>query len=659
MTNKTPFRKILVANRGEIALRIMRTAHAMGFRTVAVFSDADREARHVEVAHEAVRLHGLLPADSYLDIERVVAAARASGADAIHPGYGFLAENERFALACRDAGLVFIGPSPEAIAAMGDKGRAKRLMVGAGVPCIPGYDGEEQDDATLATEAEKLGFPVMIKATGGGGGRGMRLVQGREEFADALRMARSEARSAFGNTGVILERAIQGPRHVELQILADRYGNAIHLGERDCSVQRRHQKVIEESPSPAVSPALRERMGAAAVAAARAIRYEGAGTLEFLLDPEGQFFFMEMNARLQVEHPVTEAVTGLDLVELQLRVAAGEPLPIEQKDVTFTGHAIECRLCAESPEERFMPQSGTLSLWEMPTGVRVEHALESGVEISPWYDSMMAKLVSHGSSRDEARRKLASALGDAVALGPKTNQTFLARCLDHPEFAAGRATTAFVQRHRDELLRRDPEASARARTLATVLLYATASSAELRPGHPGIALHWPIAFCFDVDHEPCVATLVDEGHGRCGVTIADRTERVELLELSSNRARFSFGDILERAVFAHRGAELLVQHRGVVYRVHDRTHAPATRRPDAGGDGKIRASMTGRVVAVHVSVGDSVAAGQAVLTLEAMKMEHAHVAPIAGIVVELHAVLGEQVSAYGLVAEIATPAAAG
>src|SRR6267378_3181609 len=344
---RTPFHKRLIANRGEIALRIMRTARCLGYGVVAVYSDADRDALHVREADQAVRIGEALPAQSYLRIDAIVAAAKASGASAVHPGYGFLAENEEVAQACREAGLVFIGPSPEAIRAMGNKAGAKAIMQKAGVPCVPGHQGADQSDAVMLAEAKKIGFPVMIKAVAGGGGRGMRLVSDAAAFADALRSARSEAQGAFGDAGVILERAIADPRHIEIQVFGDAFGNAIHLGERDCSVQRRHQKLIEEAPSPKVTAELRARMGAVAVAAVKSIGYEGAGTLEFLLDQSGEFYFMEMNTRLQVEHPVTEAITGLDLVELQLRVASGEPLGLRQEDITFSGHAIEVRLCSE------------------------------------------------------------------------------------------------------------------------------------------------------------------------------------------------------------------------------------------------------------------------------------------------------------------------
>ena len=407
----------------------MRTARRLGYGVVAVYSDADRDALHVREADQAVRIGEALPSQSYLRIEAIIAAAKASGADAVHPGYGFLAENEDFAQACRDAGLVFIGPSPEAIKAMGNKAGAKDIMQAAGVPCVPGYQGADQSDAVMLAEARKIGFPVMIKAVAGGGGRGMRLVADAAAFPDALRSARSEAQGAFGDPTVILERAIVDPRHIEIQVFGDRHGNAIHLGERDCSVQRRHQKLIEEAPSPAVSPELRARMGAVAVAAVKSIGYEGAGTLEFLLDADGEFYFMEMNTRLQVEHPVTEAITGLDLVELQLRVAGGEPLGLKQEDVKFSGHAIEVRLCSEDAGHDFMPQSGRMALWQMPGDIRVEHALQSGSEIPPFYDSMIAKLISHGATRDEARRQLICGLEQTAAFGVTTNQAFLIACL--------------------------------------------------------------------------------------------------------------------------------------------------------------------------------------------------------------------------------------
>ena len=659
MATTTPFRKILIANRGEIALRVIRTARAMGYRTVAVFSSADRNARHVREADQAVHIGEALPAQSYLNIAAIIEAAAISGADAVHPGYGFLAENASFASACRAAGLVFIGPSPEAIAAMGDKAGAKQLMSAVGISCIPGYQGADQSEATLQAAADAIGYPLMIKATAGGGGRGMRLVAGAGEFLPALRSAKSEAQGAFGNAEVIVERAIVDPRHIEIQILADRHGQAIHLGERDCSVQRRHQKIVEEAPSPAVGAALRERMGAAAVAAVKAIRYEGAGTVEFLLDASGEFHFMEMNTRLQVEHPVTEAITGLDLVELQLRIASGEPLPLTQDDVRLNGHAIEVRLCAEDVARGFMPQSGTMTLWEMPDRIRVDHALESGGEISPYYDSMIAKLIGHGASREEARRKLLTALEDATALGVRTNQKFLVSCLEHPVFAVGEASTAFIDRHGEELVQGDSEVDSRAHALGAALLYATAGNFAPGRGTSSIAHRLPIAFRFDSDAGECLASLLNLGNNRYSIEIGERVFALRLIDLDVNRARFACDGLLESAVFVRADGELLLQYRGNAYRIQDRTHVTQSLQGDIGGDGRIRASMTGRVVAVHVAVGDEVKAGQPVMTLEAMKMEHVHAAPIAGRVKSLNAAMGDQVAAYRIVAEIESGETAG
>ncbi|SEB08621.1 acetyl-CoA carboxylase biotin carboxylase subunit [Variovorax sp. YR216] len=648
----TPFHKILIANRGEIALRVIRSARALGYRTVAVYSTADAGARHVQEADQAVCIGEPLPAQSYLRIPAIIEAAKLTGADAVHPGYGFLAENEDFAQACKDAGLVFIGPSAEAIVSMGNKAGAKSLMQAADVPCIPGYQGEDQSEERLAQEAARIGFPVMIKATAGGGGRGMRLVPTAKEFADLLRSARSEAQSAFGDPEVILERAIVEPRHIEIQIFADRYGNAIHLGERDCSVQRRHQKVVEEAPSPAVDAELRARMGATAVAAVKAIRYEGAGTLEFLLDREGNFYFMEMNTRLQVEHPVTEAITGLDLVELQLRVAAGEPLPLSQEDVRLSGHAIEVRLCAEDADKGFMPQSGTVALWKMPAQLRVEDALHSGGEVPPFYDSMIAKLISHGRTRDEARRKLASGLEDAVALGVTTNQAFLRSCLLHPVFAAGGATTAFIGQHQDALLAPDPATRERAIALAAVLLHETANGR--RHGPPGRRMphKLPISLRFDLGGVTHNASLVLGSHRHFEVAEGGRTFVIEIAALTDDSARFVCDGVLESAAWHRDGATLLMQYRGLSLRVEDKTRAASARQGESGGDGKLRASMNGRVVAVLAEVGQIVQAGQPIVTLEAMKMEHVHTAPLRGKLTAVHVATGEQVAASRVVAEI-------
>ena len=649
---RTPFFKILVANRGEIALRIMRTARRLGYGVVAVYSDADRDARHVREADQAVRLGEALPAQSYLRIDAIIAAAKASGAGAIHPGYGFLAENADFAQACRDAGLVFVGPSPEAIRAMGNKAGAKDIMQKAGVPCVPGYQGADQSDKIMLTEAKKIGFPVMIKAVAGGGGRGMRLVADAAAFPDALRSARSEAQGAFGDASVILERAIVDPRHIEIQVFGDRYGNAVHLGERDCSVQRRHQKLIEEAPSPKVTRRLRARMGDVAVAAVKQLRYEGAGTLEFLLDPSGEFYFMEMNTRLQVEHPVTEAVTGLDLVELQLRVASGEPLGLVQEDIKFSGHAIEVRLCSEDTDHDFMPQSGKMALWQMPEGVRVEHALQSGSEIPPFYDSMMAKIISHGADRNEARARLICGLEQTAAFGVTTNQGFLISCLRHPGFAKGEATTSFIGQYRDELLAPRPNEKAKT-ALAALLLYVTNPHAPPWRSGRSLAATFPLTMRIDLGHG---AQEVDIVRGRDGsyVAVTDGSElRFEIDELGSDTIRLRTDGMMESARFLRDGDRLFVLHRGATIAVRDLTLAAPVSAAAAGGDGKVRAAMNGRVVAVLVKPGEQVAAGQPVMTLEAMKMEHVHTAGVAGTVSSIDVAEGEQVTTGRIVVEIA------
>jgi geranyl-CoA carboxylase alpha subunit len=648
----TPFFRVLVANRGEIALRVMRTARRLGYGVVAVYSDADRDALHVREADQAVRIGEALPAQSYLKIDAIIAAARASGATAVHPGYGFLAENEDFALACRDAGLVFIGPSPEAIRAMGNKAGAKDIMQKAGVPIVPGYQGADQSDAVMLAEAAKIGFPVMIKAVAGGGGRGMRLVADAAAFPDALRSARSEAQGAFGDPTVILERAIVDPRHIEIQVFGDRYGNAIHLGERDCSVQRRHQKLIEEAPSPKVTPELRARMGAVAVSAVKSIGYEGAGTLEFLLDPSGEFYFMEMNTRLQVEHPVTEAVTGLDLVELQLRIAAGEPLALKQEDVKFSGHAIEVRLCSEDAGHDFMPQSGRMALWQMPDGIRVEHALQSGSEIPPFYDSMIAKIISHGVDRNEARGRLICGLEQTAAFGVTTNQGFLISCLRHPVFAKGEATTAFIGNHRDELLapRADEKAEA---ALAALLLYVTNSHAPPWRGGRSLAATFPLTMRIDLGHGVLEVDIVRNRDGSYVASLEGGERRFEIDELGRDTVRFRTDGMMESARFLRDCDRLHILHRGFTIAVRDLTLAAPESAAAAGGDGKVRAAMNGRVVALLVKPGEQVVFGQPVMTLEAMKMEHVHTAGVAGTVSSIDVAEGEQVTTGKIVVEIA------
>jgi len=583
------FGKILVANRGEIAWRVMRTAKAMGYRTVAVYSDADKDAPHVTFADEAVRIGPPPVGESYLSIDRILEAAHESGADAVHPGYGFLSENEAFAAACANAGLTFIGPPPAAIAAMGNKAAAKRRMIDSGVPCVPGYQGADQSDANLETEARKIGLPVMVKAAAGGGGRGMRLVEHDGDLIEAIRTARTEAESAFGSGELILEKAVVDARHVEIQVFADNHGNVIHLGERDCSVQRRHQKVIEEAPSPAVDAGLRARMGAAAVAAARAIGYRGAGTVEFLLGADGEFYFLEMNTRLQVEHPVTEAITGLDLVEWQLRVARGESLPLTQEQVRLTGHAIEVRLYAEDAYAGFLPQTGRIDLWRPASGpgVRIDHGMKDGLAISPYYDPMIAKVIGSGATREEARRRLIEALRDTLVLGPTTNRHFLIRLLEHPEFAAGKATTAFLGKHTFPA----PEVTDAHWTLAASLLWQRSAAR-----YPAPLRGWR-----NSNPEPTPFRLA----------VGDKERTLQIAEVPSSSSAPHVID----------GNDIVVDLDAFTVRFQDRTYMPPASAA-AGSDGRLRAPMDGRIVAIKVAAGDRVVRGQTLVVLEAMKIQH-------------------------------------
>ncbi|HEY8568819.1 acetyl-CoA carboxylase biotin carboxylase subunit, partial [Microbulbifer sp.] len=478
---------LLVANRGEIALRIMRTARQEGYRTVAIYSDADRDAAHVAGADMAVPIGGNTPQESYLDIGKILDAVERTGADCIHPGYGFLSENAQFARACEEAGLCFIGPSADVIELMGNKRQAKNFALAAGLPCIPGYEGS-QEAAELQRQAERIGYPVMLKAAAGGGGRGMRVVHSGSDFSAQLTSARKEAISAFGNDEIILEKALSEVRHIEIQVFADKQGNCIHLGERDCSIQRRHQKIVEEAPSPILTPALRQAMGEAAVTLAQACGYANAGTVEFLLDREGQFYFLEMNTRLQVEHGVTELITGTDLVAWQLAVARGESLPLGQNDIALNGHAIEVRLYAEDPERDFLPQSGKVLLWEdsfagekamasTPPAIRFDHALATGVTISPYYDPMLGKLMAWGKDRNEARRRLSHALRALKLLGPQNNRAFLQQIIDHPVFAAGNAHTGFLEQQFSADVA-GGESATQAHALACALLHHAGISAR-------------------------------------------------------------------------------------------------------------------------------------------------------------------------------------
>ncbi|SOY79479.1 Acetyl-/propionyl-coenzyme A carboxylase alpha chain (Includes: Biotin carboxylase; Biotin carboxyl carrier protein) [Cupriavidus taiwanensis] len=651
-----PFHTLLVANRGEIAVRIMRTARRLGLATVAVYSEADRHSPHVSFADRAVCIGAAAPRDSYLNIPAIIEAARASGADAIHPGYGFLAENAGFAEAVAEAGLVFVGPPAGAIRAMGNKAEAKRLMLAADMPCVPGYQGAAQDDATLLAEAGTIGFPLMVKAAAGGGGRGMRLVREAAALPIALASARSEAAAAFGSDELILERAVIAPRHVEIQVFADTQGQVIHLGERDCSVQRRHQKVIEEAPSPAVSPALRARMGAAAVRAARSIGYVGAGTMEFLLDADGNFYFMEMNTRLQVEHAVTEAITGFDLVEWQLRVAAGEPLPVTQDQVKLDGHAIEVRLTAEDVPAGFLPQGGPLLRWRPPAAgrdVRVDHALEEGGTIPTHYDSMVAKLVAHGADREQARRKLLRAVEDCALLGVPSNQGFLADCLAHPAFAGNDVHTGFVDAHMQGALQAPlppPHVMASAAMAASGLLGDSGKPATLARAAASVVLYaagtaWEATLRVAVDGWQVMLRQRDDDQEAVACML-----RVLRADGDSGTALVECDGVAHPLVFAgdKQTLHLFQAGRAWPFPLHD----PRRRRDAGEADGVLQAPLTARIVAVHVGEGERVEAGQPLVVLEAMKMEHTIAAPFAGVVAELAARAGGQASAGSLLARV-------
>jgi geranyl-CoA carboxylase alpha subunit len=650
------FNKILIANRGEIAVRILRTVKRLGLRSVAVYSDADRDAPHAQMADEAVHLGESTPSASYLSIERLLAAARATKADALHPGYGFLSENAALARACGENGITFIGPLPESIGLMGDKAAAKRRMIEAGVPCIPGYQGEIQDDATLIREAAAIGFPIMVKAAAGGGGRGLRRVDDAKQLPEALRAARSEARHAFGADELILERALAGPRHVEIQVFADRHGNAIHLGERDCSIQRRHQKVIEESPSPAVTPDLRARMGEAAIAAARAVDYHGAGTIEFLLDRDGHFYFLERNTRLQVEHPVTELVTGQDLVEWQIKIAAGDRLPLTQDAVRLHGHAVEARLYAEDPAQQFLPQAGHVLLWEPPAGdgVRVDHGLRSGLEITPYYDPMIAKIVAFGEARDEARRRLIDALEHCAVLGVPTNRTFLIDCLEHEEFADGTATTAFIDTHfsAERLARKAPDDETLA--VAAVLLYRRDA-----PDVPALLADWrstgpaPVPLLLDDGDKRSRVEVTALGNRQYEVTLPDGRRGITILETRDNgHLRYELDEHESEAHFAFDREVLHLAAGRVTARIEDRMLSSATAASESAADGRVLSAMNGTVTAIHVRAGDQVTRGQPLIVLEAMKMEHVIAAPIDGKVANVAVAVGKPVANRQLLIEL-------
>src|SRR3954469_10756341 len=641
------FDKILIANRGEIACRVIRTCRRLAIRTVAVHSSVDAHALHVEMADEAYVIGGPRPVDSYLRGDRIIEVARGCGAQAIHPGYGFLSENEDFARAVEAAGLVFIGPTPEAIEKMGLKDRAKAIMEKAGVPVVPGYHGESQDEALLAAKAQMIGYPLLIKAVAGGGGKGMRLVTRDDEFAPQLAAARREAKNAFGDDAVLLERFVQGPHHIEFQVFGDTHGHYVHLFERECSIQRRHQKVLEETPSPFIDEAMREQMGQAAVAAARAIGYRGAGTIEFIVGADRRFYFMEMNTRLQVEHPVTEMITGEDLVEWQFRRASGEELPLRQNEILTGGHSIEVRLCAENPANDFLPETGRIAVMASPQNphipegeedIRLETGVRAGDEVSVFYDPMIAKLVVWGDDRMEAARRMQDALQRPAILGVKTNLAFLERVLRHPAFLEGDTDTGFIERHREDLLPARTVVPIEALVAAAARIFldeqAAIASAAPSPWNDtgGWRLNQPALRRMEFAHGEdrlVLEAVMRPGHAE--ITYQGLAHRVALGPREGDRLQIALDDETYFARVYRNGDHVEAvtpQGRYALALVDPFHYEPADALPDA----RLTALMPGRVVKVMAKAGDAVKKGQALLILEAMKMEHTIVSPREGVI---------------------------
>ncbi|NUG22230.1 acetyl/propionyl/methylcrotonyl-CoA carboxylase subunit alpha [Acinetobacter lactucae] len=633
------FSKLLVANRGEIAVRVMQTAKAKGYQTVAVYSDADRNARHVQEADEAVYIGASKVSESYLSITKIIDACKKTGADAVHPGYGFLSENTDFAQACIDNQITFIGPTASAIELMGSKRLSKIAMIEAGVPCVPGYEGDRQDLEYLAIQAEQIGFPIMVKASAGGGGRGMRLVQQSSELVEALQTARSEAENAFGSGELILEKAVIAPRHVEIQVFGDTHGNYVYLFERDCSIQRRHQKVVEEAPCPVMTPELRQQMGEAAVAAAKACAYFGAGTVEFLLDASGAFYFLEMNTRLQVEHPVTELITGLDLVEWQLRVANGEQLPLQQHELTLTGHAIEVRLYAEDPRQDFLPQTGQVLRWQPATlpNVRIDHGMLAADEVSPFYDPMVAKVIAYGKTREDAIRLLARAVNDCVLLGVNSNKQFLVNLLRHPIVVAGDTNTAFIQQY----FQNDVSLHKQVLTLETLAIAAAlfSQSSSTVVWQTGLGVPLPLKLKYD---DQQIQLQLSSVNNTFTVQLCDQSVCLEVLERTAEQLIYLIDGVRRRVQYVLEGDQLYLDQDNGNIAISNVTYA-APETADVAGDGKIRAPMDGAVVNILVNKGDQVVKGQTLLVLEAMKIQQQIKSDVDGVVDDVLGQRGQQV----------------
>ena len=644
------FDSVLIANRGEIACRIIRSAKSLGYGTVAVCSDADKDSAHTRAADIALAIGPAPAAQSYLNIPVIIDAALKTGAGAVHPGYGFLAENADFAQACADAGLVFIGPSPQAIRVMGDKAEAKRRMIDAGVPCVPGYNDPDQSDETLLAAATDIGVPLLVKASAGGGGKGMRFVEDLADIPAAIEAARREALSAFGNDTLIIERAIRNARHIEIQVFADSHGNVVHLGERDCSIQRRHQKVLEEAPAPNFPAELREAMGSAAVLAARAINYCGAGTVEFLLSGDGSFHFLEMNTRLQVEHPVTELITGQDLVGWQLSVAQGDALPLTQDQISFKGHAIEARLYTEMPHRGFMPSTGDVLVWQTPKGdgIRVDHGLTTGQEITSFYDPMVAKIIAYGPDRDVARRRLKAALKATVLLGVETNASFLTGLLDHPAIVNSTADTGFLDSEMDALGLNSPTASPEQAALASVLMLRRGSAAlagvapELHDWHSdGLAVSY---FQLADGERTFDLQVTANGKGRYLVSHDNHEITVEILQDAAPSITASLNGITRTGTYAFEADKMvLLQFDGPALRLNDAQGDPFD-TSTSGAEDRVTAPLHGKVLKLMVAEGQEVTEGTPLLILEAMKMEHTITAPLTGRIAEISASEDQQVT---------------
>ncbi len=655
--------KILIANRGEIALRIMRTCQQMAIRTVAVYSEADQQAPFVDFADEAVALGGMSPTESYLDQKKIIQAAQLAGAEAIHPGYGFLSENADFARLCQEEGIIFIGPSPEAITAMGSKAEAKKIMQKNDVPTIPGYEGENQDVDHLIAQGKKIGFPLLVKASAGGGGKGMKIVRTEDQLKPAIESAKREARNSFGHDHLILEKYFESVRHIEIQIIGDQHGQMIHLGERECSVQRRYQKIIEEAPSPFLDATLRNKMGWVGIRAGQAIDYSNAGTVEFIVDEEKNFYFLEVNTRLQVEHPVTEYVTGVDLVEMQIEVARGKPLPFLQEDLQISGHAIEYRIYAEEPQKDFSPAIGTLHQWSVPEGIRVDSGVQSGSEVSTFYDPMLAKVILHGKTREEIVEKSPYLLSEITALGVQTNQAFLVKLVREEAFQKGQIDTQFIEKHPHLLADLAPSPAAWTEAAMATLLYDWSKRQEERKILPHFPAGWRNNFYQPLfqkyqtaQGEEMKLSYRHLGDQRFEVQIhhesisEPETEQITLLSVDRQQVTFQRGQLREKLRLAVHGDDIFVKHEEHQIHLKRIPRLPETQNQLA--QGSYQAPMPGEVVKIMVETGQAVQSGDPLLIINSMKMENTIYAFAEGTVEEIYVQERDLIQADDLLVKI-------